>query len=239
MIPTPDITNNAQFSQWVQSINSIIQLGAVGVLILLGLSLLLYLWITRNRKPANADSQVVITMLSGIVAKQDERQEKSEEANRTLIKEMSDHYTEGMTTIAEGMNKQADNTSQLAAVLKEINDNNKQQSLGVLTMRDDIRQMTERGSVPLQNLVTTADGIKSDTEIILEHIKKIEEILQKQADCVDSTERLKRLEELVIEKAKRDTSTNVAVTVNPLPADGQAGNLVADDGGVAGKQEAA
>jgi hypothetical protein len=75
--------------------------------------------------------------------------------------------------------------------------------------------MVNEGSVPLRNLIIETHTIKTDTDAILEHIKKIEEQLQNQADCLDITERLKTLEELVKERLKRDTSTNAAVNVLP------------------------
>lgn len=228
--PTPvlPVANPEQFSQWVQSVNLIIQLGAVGVLLVLAFALLLYIYTTRNRKPANADSQVVITMLSGIVAKQDERQEKSEEANRKLLAEMNVSHIEGMTAIAEGMNKQADNNGLQLSILKEINTHNQQQTVLDLAMRDDLRQMTEKGSVPLQNLILKTDAMKDDTDKIPtiqkqidDLCKLIESLLQNQADCVDFKKELTEFEQRVLDKIKRDTSTNVSVILPP--------NVTADD----------
>lgn len=161
MIPSPVISDTAQLSQWVQSVNTLINLGAVGVLLLLGFALVLWIWTSRNKKSTTEDSAKVITMLSSIVAKQDERQEKSEEANRKLLQDFKEQQTESMTAVSDGLNKQADNYALSLRILNDINSHNQQQTIINTVVREDLKQMTERGSVPLQNLIITVARIET------------------------------------------------------------------------------
>ena len=209
---------------------------AIGVLLLAMVAIIIVAigytikqWSQRNAKPDNNNATIGEVLVAfGQMNKDLLADIKESKAYQRLKDEQTEKRFEAQNERdIESNMAMSDAVTRLGDVLTSINSGNQLQSQTVLAMQTDVRKMTEVGSVPLQHVVITSDATKEDTTIILELIKKIEEQLRNQADCVDITDRLKRIEELVIDKLKRDTATfpaAVSNTVNVLPDTG-AGEL--------------
>lgn len=216
-MPTPTPIPSNQIVQAVQAsqniIDNAVQQGIVGVLLLFGIAAVLYFatqllkaYFQRNVKPDNSGVNEAIKAMADGNIRSAEREERLENERRQERVEWRKHIEERDTKFIEAVSHLSDGYNRMGDVL--VGQAELQKSI-VADHKAD---------------VTTITTIKNDTEIILELIKKIEERLQNQADCVDVAERLKKVEELFIEKSKRATDSQPIVVIQP-PA-----NLIPDSG---------
>lgn len=187
-----------------KTLDSIVQLGAIGVLLLLALALVIFLWTKRNAKPSNAVESDAIVALARIADNQQEQikeqqawQRKAEEANRALVSQINERNIESVSAVADATNRLADTLQSQTALLTAINSGNQAQSASVLTMQADLKQMTEVGSKPLQGLVEMVARI----EITLNQIKA--ELLPC-TDIKDIREKDRLMYQGVLEAVKTD-----------------------------------
>lgn len=236
MIPTqvPDV---GQIQQLNKNLSDIIQQGIVGFLLLLGIigvllaaTLFVMAWSRRNRKPDNAPATEAVTAMAQVatnLAKQQQEdkdyQRKKDDESEKRRQEDNNRYLEVITAFTDSNNRIADNEQASRKLFEKIvNDNNSQAV--------SFQQLVTIGSAPVQEIAAAAKDIKADTVIILEHIQKIEDQLRNQADCLDITERLIALEELVNDKLKRDTDSQLIAVVSVPAEPPPTSNLLTDTG---------
>lgn len=152
-----------------KTIDALLQLGAIGVLFILGFALLLWIWTRRNYTPADstvgtnaaitAFGEIFRNVTAEITADRLQRKEENQTYQKQFD-EMNGHYVESNTAMADGINRLADNLSSQTVLLQAINSGNQMQSSATLSMQDALRVMTEQGSQPLRTLITTAERIE-------------------------------------------------------------------------------
>jgi hypothetical protein len=232
-MPTPTPVPSSQIVQAVQAsqniIDNAVQQGIVGVLLLIGIAAVLYFatnllkaYFQRNNRPDNTGVNEAVKAMADGQIRSAEREERLEGERRQermewrkQIEERDNKFIEAVNHLGDGYNRMGDILVRQAALYEtSIADRNADMNT-ITAMKADIGQMVNLGSVPLRGLVEESHAIKDDTTVILELLKKIEDRLQRQADCVDITETLKRVEELVKEKEKRTMDIQSIAIVIP------------------------
>jgi hypothetical protein len=235
-MPTPTPIPSSQIVQAVQAsqniIDNAVQQGIVGVLLLFAIAVVLYMaaqlikaYFQRNYRPDQGQDSAIKAMAE-MTTRSDEREERQQaqrqqerEEWRKQIEARDGKFIEAVSHLGDGYNRMGDVLERQVALQEAMASDRKFDATTINAMKADLGQMVSEGSIPVRSLIPKVDAIKSDTDVILEHVKRIEELLQRQADCIDITERLIAIEKLVKEKLTRDTQTNpVTVNVNPQPA---------------------
>lgn len=183
-----------------QTVNAIVQLGAVGVLILLSISLLIYL----SRRPANSTDDTVLIAIANLsdkqfqaAAKKDELREKREEEYRNDRKEQTERFIASIdrqTVVLQTI--QATNMAVSGSLDTQKND--------TTAIKDAVTQMRDVGSLPLQDVQKKVTHISemfdeawvtNDTMLKANIQRELENVTRKLSELVDKlkTDELKKV----------------------------------------------
>ncbi len=229
-MPTPTPIPSSQIIQAIDAVHNTVndatQQGIVSFVVIMAFAVLVFaiayalsVVFNRNRKPDNTATNSLIESQSETLKELREEFKQERIEWRKLIDKQGDNFTEAVQHLGDGYNRSVDVQEKQVALETSINSERRSDSAIISALRADVGQMVSEGSIPLRNLIIETHTVKSDTEFILEHVKKIEEWLQRQADCAGIAESFEAFKKEMREQAKRDTSTNpVTVNVNPPPA---------------------
>lgn len=157
-----------------QTVNLLIQLGAVGVLFLLAFAVVLWIWTHRNVKPVdittgtNAAIEAFAEMFDR-QAKQieaDRELRKAEnEATRIQNKELQQAYIESISANADATNRIADTVKSVAdnqKILTELwDESHKTQAENTSIIKTTVQKMDVLGSEPLQRAIEVLSRVET------------------------------------------------------------------------------
>jgi hypothetical protein len=148
------------------TVNLIINAGAVGVLFMVSLAAVLWIWTRRGIKPvdATAGTNMAINAFAEMFKNQNEQIEADRElrkeeqaARRQQITELNEHYIESISANADATNRNADNLKLLTELMKE---NHIKQVADVTAIKVTVEKIDRMGSDPLQKAIEALTRIE-------------------------------------------------------------------------------
>lgn len=203
MTPTP--VPSSQIVQAVQAtqniIDSAVQQGIVGVLLLIAISAVfislgfaIRAYSNRNQKPESDIPNNAIQALAENTRYNNEREERLEAERRqerseyrTQIEKRDIKFIEAITHLGDGYNRVGDTLAGVLKLLEADKSDNTMRDTTFNAMKDDIGQMVNVGSVPLRRLIENVDGYGQDLIRKVDAIAlSVDEIKNKILPCVDA-----------------------------------------------------
>lgn len=212
--PTPSPITQAELSALIQSVIAatktsqeyVTSTGIIGIIFALVVGILgigaLYTWTRRGHSAAQDGALTTIasafTRSEAAREKQDARMDRMSES----IRQLGTKHVEGLTAVADGMNRYADDARDTRRDINSIN--------------DSIHTIATTGSPTVQELATTIRRIDIEgtqpVKQILEQLKMINETLERM-----DKESLSRVNEQ-LKVIQQNTSDLIKHKTQPLPA---------------------
>lgn len=150
-----------------QTIGSIVQLGAVGVLFLLGLALVIYAW----RRPTTSANDTVITTMSMLYDKQAAASAQANERHAAEMKMLTEkHAAEMKELIQRGIvaNEQGNKVMEaMTAANQSIATNTTSHNTELTAVKQLLETMATTGSAPVQDIQQTVNRIEGKVSAIV------------------------------------------------------------------------
>jgi len=241
MQPTPTPFPSNQLLQVAASmektIDSAVQQGVVGILLLLSIALVLYMifqiivaYVNRNKKPDNAAVNNAIEALAEMNHNRDEEarldrdeRRKEQEEWRKITHEQRQDFIDALSPIPDGYNRVGDILDNQTHIMQTLVGKVTTELDTMQIIRAELKQFAASGSIPLQQLIAMVAEMKGSLDKIKEDLLPSGEIISmRDEDRLLFQSRLEVVKgdidqiKATIEKRKTDTDNIPIITKDQL-----------------------
>jgi uncharacterized membrane protein len=182
-IPTPSPNQVLQIATSLEkTIDSAVQQGVVGILLLLSISLVLYMvyqiavtYVNRNKRPDNSAVNSAIEALAEMNHNRDDeakldREERRKEQDewRKITHQQRQDFIDALSPITDGYNRVGDILDNQTRIMQSLVGRVNGELDTMQIIRTELKQFATTGSVPLQELIMMVSEMKKSLDQIKE-----------------------------------------------------------------------